>query len=184
MAVFHEQGLYRARIANVALTEANNDKRTPQVELELDLQGMYGSDGTVDQNFIKGRFPPRIFISITEATMGTAERPGWAAETLKFLGFDGDFGRVEQLQDMEIDAYCSHGQNLQGKDREQWSVNRPRERKQGQAPEKKQLRVLNSKFAKLFKSQKPVAAGANGAAPAAASESEPAGEAPSDDIPF
>ena len=150
MATFHEQGKYKIKIAGAALIEAKSEQKTPQIELTLELIGQYGDN---DELFDcrRGRFPPRIFLSISEKTMGTENEPGWVAETLKVLGFNGDFEDMEQFTDKEANAWCGYKPDLKGEEREDWSIDRPREARSGVTIEKKGVRTLKTKFGNLFK---------------------------------
>src|SRR5262249_15084726 len=147
MGLYHEQARYQATIAAAALGQAKNEKKTPQLELTLDINGMYGEDGQVYE-CRKGRVPPSVYLSITEATMGTDAQPGWVAEVLGVLNFNGDFNDTDQFVGMVVDVYCAHGQNQKGDPREQWSIERKRDPRQGVNMEKKQVRTLNSRFGK------------------------------------
>ena len=126
--------------------------------------------------------------------MGTADRPGWVADTLKYLGFQGDFANLERdVKDKEVEVYCKYESNQKGVQVEKWNVSRPRTPKPAARQE---VRKLNTQFAGLFKgSALPTAAAkpsANGKAdrkkPAAPRNEEPqpqeGGPNPADDIPF
>lgn len=172
MGIYHEQGNYRVKIIDAKMGEANNDNRTPQLQLALDLIGIYSDDNQL-VDCQKGRYPPIVYLSITKATMGDEAKPGWVAETLASLGFDGNFDNPGQLEGTECDAYCSHGTNNAGKEVERWSISRPRQR-EVRAPEKKTVRSLNAQFGKLLKklaTDPPPAPPANGA-PAVAGATE------------
>jgi hypothetical protein len=153
MGAYNEEGRYRARIAKAEITEAKNDKRTPQVELTLDLIGIYDPKNNNElYECHKGNYPPVIYMSITEATMGTESEPGWVADTLAYLGFDGNFNNIANLAPQEIDVLCQYEDKTVGKggQREKWSVLRPGGRR-AQPLESRDLRGLNAKFSKAAK---------------------------------
>jgi hypothetical protein len=195
MATYFEEGRYKARISAVELGEARNEKKTPQVVLTLDLLGRYeDSDGELYEYPSASRFPPQIFLSVTEATMGTEGQPGWVAQTLAYLGFQGNFDEIAQVEGWEGDVINQHRPNQNNDDRDNWSILRPKEK--GPPPDKKTVRTLNSRIGKLFgkpKDQPPT----NGTRPQAKpkpkpkdnprptdnAEPEPVGQAESE-IPF
>jgi hypothetical protein len=185
--MYHATGNYKATIDTAAFVTAKSGNA--QLELTLKLNSYFSDeDGDWVVHFIKGRFPPRIFLSLTEGTMGTPQQPGWVAQTLTYLGFDGNFEDASQFEGKEIEAYCSEREDNQGKTREQWDINRPQEPRNAVAPEKKKIRELKSKFGKLFKSSKPTSPPAQEGEPVAADPAPSVnGEAAppqEDNIPF
>jgi hypothetical protein len=150
MSVYHDKGAYRVKIVSAEMSEAKNEKHTPQLELALDLIGIYGEDQQVYE-CKKGRYPPIVYLSITDATMGNEAKPGWVAETLAHVGFDGNFDEIGQLEGRECDAYCNYERDQKGQERERWSISRPSSGRQLRPPEKKVVRSLTAKFGKVMK---------------------------------
>jgi hypothetical protein len=178
MGVYNEAGKYRASIIKAEVTEAKNDKHTPQVELTLDLIGIYDPKSNNElYECHKGNYPPVIYMSITDATMGTESEPGWVADTLAFLGFDGNFNNIGNLAPQEIDVLCQYEKKTVGKEgqREKWSVLRPGRR--AQPVESKGIRGLNAKFSKSVK------AAAKNKAEAPASKPQPAAPPSTNGVP-
>lgn len=165
MSVYYEAGKYRAKIVEQRFGE--NNKNNPEVQLEIQLLGFY-VDG--EPQAISSEWNRTIFLTLTQATIGSEGKPGWVLETLRYLGFNGaSFSQLDPSQedhhsfvDLEIDALCQHTE-YQGKKQEKWSVLRPGGNKpQVKVIEKKGLRALDAKFGKVLKSlqekPKPVAA--------------------------
>jgi len=152
MSVFNEEGRYRARISAARIGKAKSG--TDQVEFDLELLGIYEeAQGDSDDNLVeckRGRFPNTVWLSLTEATMGTASQPGWVAQTLQYLGFDGNFDNVEQLVGWEGDFLCQYEDSLKGGQRERWSVWRGGTRT-AKPVEQKTVRTLKTRFSNLFK---------------------------------
>ena len=164
-----------------------------QVILELELLASIGRDGQ-EYEPEASRFPPKIYLAVTDATMGTADRPGWVADTLKYLGFQGDFANLERdVKDKEVEVYCKYESNQKGQQVEKWNVSRPRTAKPAARQE---VRKLNTQFAGLFKgmrcprpppSPRPTARPTGRSRPAPRNEEpqpQESGPNPADDIPF
>src|SRR5947209_16285777 len=105
---------FQARIIGAVVTEAQNANRTPQLELTLDLQGKLDADGSLIP-VAPTRYPPRIFLSLTEKAIGTPDQPGPVGETLQFLGFDGDFNNPQQLDGGEGPLVNDHQMKYDGR---------------------------------------------------------------------
>jgi len=149
MAVYHEKGKYRAEIEHVEPVQSKNN--FPQFRFDLQLDGMYENNGELAMDYDRGRFPPSIYLTFSQATLGTPEEPGWVAGVLSQLGFNGDFTDSEQFLGMMVDVYCDHKEGE--KDTfEEWSFDLPKKRKAIQA-EKKALRKLTNQFSKFFKQE-------------------------------
>src|SRR5262245_37761075 len=121
---YYDEGAYRASISAAALGRVRTG--TAQVELTLELLGRLTSQG--EEEARQGQYPPVAYLTLTAETMGTLTQPGWVAETLKYLGFDGDFDNLDQLVGREVKALCRYEARQDGNgEREKWSILRPRE---------------------------------------------------------
>ncbi len=171
--MLRDPGKYSGRITNAALSESETSK-TPQVEVAVDLV----SD---EHGPITGY--ARVYLSLTDATIGTTNEPGWVILTLMAYGFRGpSFANLDALEGrpcelkMEHDAY-------KGETKEKWSLFRPYSGPKNPAS-KATISGLDQKFAALLnvakktpalpKAAAPIANGAatgkNGAAPAPAKQ--------------
>jgi hypothetical protein len=149
MKIFNHEGKYRARLISACLIKAKSG--TDQVLLSLKLEGIYMDEGGLIE-CPKPRYPPEIYLNLTEATMaGTNGKPGWVAETLKFLGFKGDFDMLADINDQTINALCKHEEDHQGELVERWSVLVSGGVRQVTAPPKKETRRLTATWGSLFK---------------------------------
>jgi hypothetical protein len=198
MAFFNE-GTYRAKIGMAQLTEAKNEKKTPQVEITLELLAELDDKGE-EYAPRRSQFPPRIFLALTEATMGTPSQPGWVAQVLAHIGFKGNFEHIAEVEGWEGLVYCSHQEDQNGKEQDRWSINMGERKPQLVPKDKAQIRKLNTLFGKHFnagkegekKGKKPPevpvkevnVARAPGTDNTDANPPVPAGATTSDDIPF
>jgi hypothetical protein len=184
MTVHYDQGRYECRIVNQVLTE--NAKGNPELQLTvLPLRKFSGQEA----EDLSDDYTRTIYLTMTDATMGTAQQPGWVYETLLFLGFNG--GSFAQLDldsdhaisfiDKLIQCTCQHD-TYNGREREKWTIRRGDAATQAKPMAKKEIKSLDSRFKQLLKAASqtpqpaatPAAAGSNGAA------APPSG----DDIPF
>jgi hypothetical protein len=143
---FFEQGTYRATITNATITTAKTG--THQVELNLELHFLHGKNPGEQLAPRHTRFPPRLYLAITDATMGTATEPGWVAQTLAFLGFQGDFACIDSVVGWVGDVYCEpKPNNKTGEVNDSWSIvrNPTQDRK---PPEQSTVRQLNAQYQK------------------------------------
>jgi hypothetical protein len=152
MATYHEAGRYRARVAAAALSKATTG--TDQVRLSLELLGIYG-EGQDRQLYqaATSRFPPEVYLALTEKTIE------WVQKVLTALGFEGDFGNLQQMVGWEGDVLCQHetaqAGKHQGEEVERWSIlvnGGPRE---AEPIDAREARRLNATFGKLFKKVPP-----------------------------
>lgn len=187
MATFYEEGLYKVQIqaANITKAKSGND----QIELDLTLLGYFrdtqGGTKRLEPAKTTSRFPPRIYLTITEKTMGNAQSPGWVAQTLQFMGFDGDFNNIHQLSNWAGEALNLHKENLQGDLVDNWNISRPAGDRTVEKADKKELRALNTRYGKFFKvngTPKPKQEEPPKEQPQ--EQLQPAGQSQSDDIPF
>jgi hypothetical protein len=185
MAAFYDQGNYAVRIVGQSLTE--NKKGNPELQLTIKIVGQYAADGELHP--IDSEFNRTIFLTLTDGTIGTADRPGWVLEVLQYLGFTGaslaaldpDDKHHVSFVGRECNAYCKV-ETYEGKEREKWNISRPREAKPAAPIDKKKLRGLDARFGKTLKAFA-------GRAPATVPPSEPpaspaAAATADDDIPF
>jgi hypothetical protein len=151
MAYF-EATTFQARIIGAVVTEAQNANKTPQLELTLDLQGKLDADGGLIP-VPPTRYPPRIFLSLTEKAIGTSDQPGPVGDTLQFLGFDGDFNNAQQFEGWEGPVVNEHQlkNDGSGNTRDSFTIVRPYTPRTTPTADRKLVRSLNSKFGKLFK---------------------------------
>lgn len=147
MATYNLQGKYKAVITSAQLTQAKTG--TDQVLLTLSLRGYYVEGrGLVECS--NPTFPPEVYLPLTTATLGS-DGKGWVAETLRSLGFDGDFFNLQPLVGKETDAVCKYDFNLAGEEVERWSILRPSGPRELPAVATKDVRRLNATFGNLFK---------------------------------
>jgi hypothetical protein len=149
MSVFYPAGRYRVRIISAALGESNpkaDGTTTPQIEVGIEILGLY-DQGELRQ--LAG--PPRtIFLSLTDATLGTSTAPGWVWQTLIDLGFAGkSFAELAPLVGKDRDGECRHD-DFTGEAKEKWSIYRQARGAQRPA-EQKTIRSIDSKFKDLLR---------------------------------
>lgn len=157
MPTYHEEGRYRGKVLKANLDTAKNLNQTPQIVLDVQLLGLYGKDGQLYE-CEQSRFPPRVYLSLTEQTMGTDKSPGWVRQTLEYLGLDGDLNEVPGLKNWEGDFWCHYevakaGKHV-GETFEKWNVNRGNTYT-ATPPEESLVRKLNTLFFGNKKSTKP-----------------------------
>lgn len=166
MSVKYPIGRYRLRILSAALGESGTGN--PQIEIVV---GPTGEDGEAGS-------PRRVYLTLTDATLGTPQNPGWVWETLAFLGFTGpSFADLDPLVGRECEGQCKHEPDDKGEMREKWSIFRGSSGPKTALPPQG-LKRLDSKFAGLLR-------GAGGPQPARPAQPVPARPpASDDDIPF
>jgi hypothetical protein len=192
MAYF-EQGKYTARIGMAQVAEAKNEKKTPQLELHLELVTYTDREGK-EWEPPQTRFPPVVYLSLTEQTLGTEHQPGWVRETLNALGFDGDFDRVAQLEGKEVSVWNQHEKAAFGKNAGQmvdrWSIDRGSAGRSAKPAEKSTVKTLNTLWGKKKARAKPANGEPSQAVPATTEERSlppqnvPVAAAAGADIPF
>jgi hypothetical protein len=161
MATHFEEGLYRCEIINQALVDGEQrspSKTTaPSVQITIKPIGFYDSEGEYTEHDFG--WDRTIYLYLTEDTVGKdASKPGWVFETLRFLGFNAaSFGLLDPSVEgacsfigKQIDCLCRH-EAYQGKNREKWSVFRPKEKKDLAPAQTKTIRTLDAMFGKLLK---------------------------------
>jgi hypothetical protein len=145
---YFRQGKYHARLEVARRVPAKST--TEQVELVWKLLGHYGTDGVL-YAVEEPRYPPSTFLSLTEATVGTEGNPGWVAETLAFLGFDGNFDNLGAIAGWEGSITNTHKPNHENVLRDSWGVLRPAKPREVEPPDQKVLRQLTARFGGVFK---------------------------------
>ena len=149
MAAFYDKGTYQAKIVKQSLGE--NSKGNPELQLTLQPTAVVLQNGELaEQPFPYER---TIYLTFTDGTLGTEANPGWVLQTLAYLGFEGgSFADIEKhdFTGQEVTALCAHD-NYQGKEREKWSILRPRTAAPVKPLDKKGLRTLDAKFGKALK---------------------------------
>jgi hypothetical protein len=183
VAAFYTPGRYRVRIVGQVLAE--NKKGNPELQLKVQPIGYYEKDEYVEHDF---PYPRTVYLTLTEGTIGTPDKPGWIMELLRFMGFDGSsFGQLDpEAKDAvsfighEHDAICAVG-DYEAKEREKWSIYRGGSGAAAKPMEKKSIKALDAKFKALLKARdKKQKDAAQQPAPEPAMAAAPAGE----DIPF
>ena len=185
MSVYHEQGKYKVLIAGQQLGE--NKRGNPEVQLVIQPLGYFTRQGLEE---LATDFTRTIYLTLTPQTVGTEGKPGWVLETLRYLGFNGtSFAELDprhpnhiNLTGQEVEALCNHNTH-QGKQREDWSILRPRNGAPIKELEKKGLRALDAKFGKVLKATAAKAAAREPTAAEAPADGAPA-ENDNDNIPF
>jgi hypothetical protein len=159
MAAYFEQGKYKVRIEAQSLGE--NSKGNPELQLRLKILGYYEKNEFCE---IDAEYPRTVYLVLTDATIGTSDKPGWVLQVLRALNFNGtSFAQLDpehkdavSFVGLEVDARCDH-ETWQGKEREKWSILRDGggSTKARKPLEKKSLRALDAKFSKLLKATRP-----------------------------
>jgi hypothetical protein len=158
MAAFFDAGKYRILTTRQALVE--NKKGNPEFQLSFKPIEYHPTKGEPDE--INVGYERTQFMTMTDATMGTPEKPGWVLQTLTALGFNGSsFGQLDPEHKNHISfvdrddlfAICTH-EDYDGKTREKWNILRPNGAEGGKPIgkpiEKKSVRTLDSKFKKVL----------------------------------
>lgn len=137
---------YRVKIEDAALGESRNG--TPQIEVGCTIGYAIGTSGEMIE-VAQGRIV--AYLPLTEATIGSAQEPGWVIKTLLGLGWQGrSFAALDMLPGQEVNATCRHeeyGDQVQ----EKWAL-WPERRSPAKAVEAKKVRELDSKHSALLKS--------------------------------
>jgi hypothetical protein len=154
MSVFNPEGSYRAKIGLVQVGQARNEKKTPQIELHLELSAHYDQQEHDWFEYKQPPYAPIVYLSVTERTMGTPGNPGWVTQLLTYLGFDGNFEQIAALEGIEIEALCQHQESRTkpGTQRESWSIIIPRAERT--STDRTISRDLKTRFGKIFKAPK------------------------------
>jgi len=113
----YEPGKYQCVTNVAALVPAGTG--TPQVVIEI--YPTHGVPVHGDPFPVQGP-PRRIYLSLTSATLGTPDRPGWVANALACLGFVGDFADLSCLSDKTVIARMEMEPGRDGKVREKWNL--------------------------------------------------------------
>lgn len=183
MAAFYTPGRYRVRIVGQVLAE--NKKGNPELQLKIQPIGYYEQSEYVEHDF---PYPRTVYLTLTEGTIGTPDKPGWIMELLRFMGFEGSsFGQLDpEAKDAvsfvghEHDAICAVG-DYEGREREKWSIYRGGSGEAAKPMEKKGIKALDAKFKALLK---PKGKKEKDAAPDQVPVAELATAPASQDIPF
>ena len=195
MATYNDAGKYRVKIIGACLVKAESSGND-QMLLSLQIEGKYQEGyGLVD--YPPPTYPPEVYLPLTEATMhGRDGKPGWVAELLRYLGFDGDFDNLHLLREQYHDALCKHEESISGSGLvEKWSILKPGGVRQVATPEKKEVRRLNTQWGNLFTKRSTPAQAPTTPTPAPAPRQDPPRRRPAepqpatsnggtDDIPF
>ncbi len=179
MSFNYAPGKYRLKIVAAALGETNGGK--PQIGLTcavLDGRDVNGEPFELVD-------PPNrtVYLTLTEATLGTPEQPGWVWETLLDLGFVGpSFSDLKPLVGQVRDGKM-HVETHEGKTREKWELYRQGSAMKPAAPQV--VKSVDTQFSRLLKG-----ASGKGAQPAPQQQRQapqrqtvPDGK-PEEDIPF
>lgn len=154
MSVHYDQGRYSARITGQTL--AVNRSGNPELQLQITPYQFHRQDGPVQ---LGTDWPRTVYLALTEATLGTTDRPGWVLSTLSYLGFAGtSFAELDpenpdhhSFIGRDVEARCTHDA-YEGKEREKWTISRPGgSAATGGRIDKKGLRALDARFGKLLK---------------------------------
>ncbi len=158
MATYYDEGRYLARITNQTFGENKNGN--PEVQLTIKPVGQYAEQDKKVYEISDGTARERtIYLTLTEATIGSLDKPGWVLQTLNFLGFRGEsFRELDPAEEghhsfvgLEVDALCQH-KEWNGNNQERWSILRPNGTKaEVKRLEKKSIRGLDAKYGKLLK---------------------------------
>ena len=108
MATYHEAGFYRAEIISSVIEESRGEKKTPQFEFQLKILEEKSKYGEWSSYMVEDRYPPVIYMSITDGTMGDKDSPGWVTRTLKFMGFDFKTFDPATLKGWNGQVECRH----------------------------------------------------------------------------
>jgi hypothetical protein len=135
----YAEGNYTCRITAQDVTTT----KTGSFQLDLEILPIKADDQPIDGNV----FRRHLYLPLTEATLGTPESPGWVAETLERLGFEGR--NYEQLNpenedaqsfiNKEVNCYVKH-EEYNDQPRERWSLSKAKPK--AQKPPKGALAAL------------------------------------------
>lgn len=147
------QGRYRAVITGAAIAKAKTG--TDQLVLEIDLISFNNRGEWVEP--VATRFAPQIYLSLTTATIGKPDSPGWVARDLSAIGFDGDFEHITQLEGTDVEVICTHEPDLQGALQDRWALITARPQAQPSPPNELQRlnQLYRPTFTQLAKTQPP-----------------------------
>lgn len=155
MSAFYDAGRYRGKIFKTEIGQNKNGNT--QVVVTFKLTGIYTPAGEL----AKMDFPYNraVYLVLTDATVGTPDKPGWVMQSLRHLGFNGtSFAQLDPESpqywnpvDNESDLICKHDE-YEGKEREKWEVYRGQGNtaSAGKPVQSKDLRALDAKFGKLL----------------------------------
>jgi hypothetical protein len=151
---YHLAGLYKAKIVNAIISESRGEKKTPQFELALQLLDKQEPNGEWNPYTMQDRFPPIIYLSITDATMGDKNEPGWVTKILQYLGFDFDAWDLDKIIGWEGVVECRYEiakfGTKAGQDVEKWSIFEERSPKTMES-NTSVAKSLKAKYGKMFK---------------------------------
>ncbi len=179
-APFYAVGRYACKVTDQALGETSTGK--PQFVLRFQVLGLV--DPKDPSRYIAGaqQYERTHYRAITDKTIQ------YFIEDLKLLGFKGESFKAldpnndgfHDFRDLDIDMWCSHENDQEGKPREKWGVARQGSTFEVKPLEAKKVRDLDNLFGKQLKSAK----AAEPVRTAPANAASPAMEITDDDVPF
>lgn len=177
---FYAAGRYACKVTDQALGEAGTGN--PQFVLRFLVLGL------VDPADPSKYLPATQQFERTHYRVITDKTVQYLLEDLKLLGFKGEsFKALDPNNDgfhdfrgLDIDMWCGHENDREGKPREKWSVARQGSKFEVKPLEPKKVRDLDNLFGKQLKAMKsaePIRTAPANAAP-------PSMEISDDDVPF
>jgi hypothetical protein len=136
------------RVADAQLGEAKSG--AAQVVLGVEVLSYFDE---AEQQWYESSGPGRaVYLTLTDATLGTPAQPGWVWLTLRDLGFVGpSFADLGPLIGQERDASMKLETNNEGKEVERWNVFRRGGAKVEKPVQAAGVAALNRKFAALLR---------------------------------
>jgi hypothetical protein len=116
----YQAGRYRIK-TGIAVLGGSRKSGSPQIELPITIIAYYDEHRQLVpfDNDPPGR---TVYLSLTEATLGTPDQPGWVTALLTDLGFVGpSFADLGPLAGHTRDATLRF-ENYNGQDQEKWTV--------------------------------------------------------------
>lgn len=145
MGTTYPAGRYRLKTLGAALGESKSGN--PQIEINVEILGYHDPEG----GFRECSGDRTVYLSLTDATLGTPSDPGWVYQTLLDLGWDGrSFVELDSLAGHVRDGDCKHDE-WDGKTVEKWGIYRRRIAQPQRPAQNQTVRQLNARFSGLLK---------------------------------
>ncbi len=139
---------YRARIVGAELGESETTK-SPQIEIGFQFLYVYGDDGSATPT--SGNC--RVYLPLSDKTIGSTQEPGWVIQQLIELGFRGpSFSNLDGLVGREADVSWKDDV-YKDKPTKKWGILRSFSGAKNPAS-KQTISALDAKFAGLLNKAK------------------------------
>jgi len=154
-------GKFECEIAGHRLTVSSNGNH--QVEFDLNVLFKLNADGT--REAVEGGVRRKKWMTLTDKTIDRF------AEDLAFVGFTGSPAQLDPSHNQhvsligKISPWFSSKSSYNGKDREEWNVDRPRAAQAPKAIDQHTLMEADALWGDKFKSSQTSYGGSQGTAP-------------------